>query len=124
MTASWLDDLADHIAGGGIGTVGSSVFQCQFDLDTREGVCITPTGGLLNHSSLPSRPRVQIISRYLSGAAAFAKDVAIRARLRTGNITQGANRFLYFKPLHEPMCIGKDSLNLTRFSTNYEVHIS
>lgn len=124
MTASWFDDFTDYLATGGIGTVGTTLFQCQFDLDTREGVCVNPSGGQLNHSSLPSKPRIQVMTRYKSGAASFAKSSAVRTLLnRTGNVTQGANRFLFFRPIHEPMSIGKDGLGMTRFVTTYELHI-
>lgn len=127
MTNLWLDNFVDYLASGGIGTVNTDVFQHDFPTDTQEGICVRNTGGaVINKPALPRRPRVQILVRYKSARTCQVKSQSIFDKLNgpgKGNITQGGDRFLYFKALQEPMQLNKTQLDLQQFSTNYELHV-
>lgn len=130
-----LDDLADYLASGGLGTVGTDIFEGGwFD----GGTPATPDAqvALFHYPGLPPAqvlggsanasplifPRVQVAARAKTYAAALAKAQACYDRLAV--VTQlliNGTRYLRVEALSEPAFIGQDQNSRTLFGANFQI---
>lgn len=127
-----LDDVADYLSSGGIGTVGTDIFKGYMP-DTPDGaVAVYETGGLGTvHAMNPSagqavleQPRVQVVCRAAAGdyetARAKAHDVFL---LMDGLPAREINATQYHwgQAVQSPFPMGRDESNRVLIACNFDV---
>ena len=126
-----LDDLADLLSTGGIGTVGTNLFKGTLPPEPDAAVAILgPYGGLEPvhamaagpGASLAERPRVQVVARDTRYDAAMkkAQDVWL---LLDGLQEKTINGVKYYSidALQSPFYLVRDENHREIFAANYEV---
>ena len=129
-----LDDIADYLASGGVGTVGTSIFKGgMFD----GGTAATPDAQVAVYEYLgpaPQQvfgsgvasptvsPRVQVVCRDVKYSDARTKAQAVYARLApVTDVTINSTRYLRIEALGEPSFIGSDQNGRPLIGCNYGV---
>lgn len=120
--STFTTDLRADLAAADLGlVVGTNLFRSQMPPDA-EGVLITPYGGRESDNIHRSAfPRVQILCRYATYAAAEAMAYSIYSRLNEReNYTMGTTVVTRSDALQPPFSLGQDDRQRARVACNYE----
>jgi hypothetical protein len=126
-----VNDLADYLSSGGVGTVGTDIFMgAQFG-EADPSIAILLTGGSASvhtNRSGPGlaaieRPRVQIVTRSLNSSTAMTRAQAA-FKLLDGMRERQINgiRYLWTAAVQPPFTLERDENNRTHVVFNVDVH--
>jgi hypothetical protein len=127
-----LDDIADYLSSGGIGTVGTDLFKGTFPDAPDAAVCVYETGGLppvhamnaLPGQAVLRRPRVQVVCRAAADDYASARSKAEDVyRLLDGFPHRLINGVQYHwgSAVQEPFPGGRDEKARVLVTCNYDI---
>lgn len=111
-----LDEIADYLQSQGIGTVGTNLFKGLMPESPDAAVAVFEYSGLEVQRVQEvagvayEQPRIQVMSRAATYAAARQKAEAVYAALATvKNQELSGIRYLRIQPLQPPFLIGRDA---------------
>lgn len=127
-----LDDLADLLSSGGIGTVGATIFKGGSVESTQMIISILETGGLPSTKAFSTGPSIHAVERYRvqvlvhgpSRDYASARSKAESVRLLLDGLqerTINSRTYLYAEAVQPPFHIGEDGNDRPVISCNYDV---
>ena len=126
---SLLDDVADVLSSGGVGTVGTSLFKGMLPSTPDSAVALYETGGPAPvhgmargpGSALVERPHVQLLSR--AARADGAKKTAQDASRLLDALNRSVNgvRYLTVYAIQSPFFLETDEAGRAVYAVNFEV---
>lgn len=127
-----LDEIADYLSTGGLGTVGTDLFKAYLPEQPDAAMVISETGGTSPYRAMRSvaggavaeRPRIQVMARAaeFDYAAARLKINNVMARLDgAGDLTLNGVRYLWIAAVQSPFPMGRDDQGRVRIGINFDV---
>lgn len=122
--ATFTTDLKDKLVAAGVGTFGTDLFIGQMPPGV-EGTLLTPYGGRGSDNIHGSAfPRVQVLHRYASYAAAETKAYAVYGLINEQEAyAMGGTFVVRSDALQTPFSLGQDDRQKWRLACNYEFTI-
>lgn len=128
-----LDDIADYLSSGGLGTVNTDIFMGGFPDEAPDAaIAIYETGGVSSVHAMNSapgravieRPRVQVIARgaerdYQSARLRVNGAVLLLDGMRERSIN--GTRYLWAAAVQSPYPVGHDDNRRPRVAVNFDV---
>ncbi len=132
MTTMILDDLADYLSSGGLGTEGTDLFAGYMPETPDACLVLYETGGQapvhamnpLAGQAVVEMPRVQVVCRSTAYDYATARTKAHSAfKLLDGLPARTSNGtdYLWGTALQSPFTLGRDDAGRVSIACNYEV---
>lgn len=116
-----VDDIAQYLVDGSIGTIGTNIFKSYMPDAVDTGLAVLDTGGVQPDKELPTKkPTFQIFIRASDYITGRAKLDLVRARLhQIKNTTIGNTFFYYIHAQSEGGHLGRNERGLDEFSINF-----
>jgi hypothetical protein len=127
-----LDDIADYLSSGGMGTVGSALFKGYMPEAPDDAIAVYETGGgfpihAMNGSAGQAkveRPRVQVVVRSAEDEYAVARQRAHNIFVLLDGLPDrdiNGTRYKWGQAVQSPFMLGRDSQRRPLIACNYDL---
>jgi len=127
-----LDEIADYLSTGGIGTVGTTLFKGYMPELPDTVMAVYESGGRAPYRAMrgaagqavAERPRVQVVARaatYDYASARTAINDVVRRLDGAGDFTQNGVRYLWVAATQSPFVMGRDDQGRVKIAVNFDV---